>query len=176
MIKKLIAGVIAAAGLAGQADAAAYTFSFTNGANVYASGGLTTSDTLNGDNAYDILSISGAVDGVAITGLYTGPQTPFSYVNELRTQQSDPLLGLLGFGVVSGGVGYNLYEAQTTGFGGTPANPDGIYNGATRANRIGVFALSAAVPEPATWAIMLVGFGGLGAMLRRRRGQVALTV
>jgi hypothetical protein len=31
------------------------------------------------------------------------------------------------------------------------------------------------VPEPATWAMMLVGFGGLGALLRRRRrGQVAL--
>jgi hypothetical protein len=29
------------------------------------------------------------------------------------------------------------------------------------------------VPEPASWALMLVGFGGLGAVLRRRRGQVA---
>jgi hypothetical protein len=27
------------------------------------------------------------------------------------------------------------------------------------------------VPEPATWAMMLVGFGGLGAMLRSRRKQ-----
>jgi hypothetical protein len=26
-----------------------------------------------------------------------------------------------------------------------------------------------AVPEPATWALMLVGFGGMGAILRRRR-------
>ena len=26
-----------------------------------------------------------------------------------------------------------------------------------------------AVPEPATWAMMLMGFGGLGAMIRRRR-------
>jgi hypothetical protein len=25
-----------------------------------------------------------------------------------------------------------------------------------------------AVPEPATWAMMLIGFGGLGAMIRRR--------
>ena len=31
-----------------------------------------------------------------------------------------------------------------------------------------------AVPEPATWAMMLVGFGGLGAVLRRRRNQIAL--
>ena len=31
------------------------------------------------------------------------------------------------------------------------------------------------VPEPATWALMLVGFGGLGAMLRSRRHAAALT-
>jgi PEP-CTERM motif len=31
-----------------------------------------------------------------------------------------------------------------------------------------------AVPEPSTWAMMLVGFGGLGfAAYRRRRGAVA---
>ena len=30
------------------------------------------------------------------------------------------------------------------------------------------------VPEPATWAMMLVGFGGLGAALRRRRTTLAL--
>ena len=29
-----------------------------------------------------------------------------------------------------------------------------------------------AVPEPATWALMIAGFGGAGAMLRRRR-QIA---
>jgi hypothetical protein len=36
-------------------------------------------------------------------------------------------------------------------------------------------ALPGGVPEPATWGLMLVGFGGLGAVLRRRRSQVALT-
>jgi hypothetical protein len=30
------------------------------------------------------------------------------------------------------------------------------------------------VPEPASWAMMLVGFGGLGAVLRRRRAATAL--
>ncbi|HEX5261997.1 MAG TPA: PEPxxWA-CTERM sorting domain-containing protein [Phenylobacterium sp.] len=30
------------------------------------------------------------------------------------------------------------------------------------------------VPEPATWAMMLIGFGGLGAVLRRRRALAAV--
>lgn len=32
---------------------------------------------------------------------------------------------------------------------------------------------SAAVPEPAAWALMILGFGGVGAMLRRRRTALA---
>ena len=33
----------------------------------------------------------------------------------------------------------------------------------------------AGVPEPASWALMLTGFGGLGAMLRARRRPAAAT-
>jgi hypothetical protein len=33
---------------------------------------------------------------------------------------------------------------------------------------------SGAVPEPASWALMLAGFGGLGAALRVRRGKLAV--
>jgi hypothetical protein len=29
------------------------------------------------------------------------------------------------------------------------------------------------VPEPTTWAMMLLGFGGIGAMIRRRRQTLA---
>lgn len=41
--------------------------------------------------------------------------------------------------------------------------------------RIEIGNLNAAVPEPASWAMMLVGFGFAGAMLRRRRRIAAST-
>lgn len=37
------------------------------------------------------------------------------------------------------------------------------------------FTPSAAVPEPATWAMMLIGFGAAGYALRRRRSAVVTT-
>jgi hypothetical protein len=37
----------------------------------------------------------------------------------------------------------------------------------------GGVTLLSSVPEPATWATMLIGLGGLGALLRRRRMPVA---
>jgi len=37
------------------------------------------------------------------------------------------------------------------------------------------FTVGNVVPEPSTWALMLVGFGGLGAMLRQRRVRTVAT-
>ena len=39
---------------------------------------------------------------------------------------------------------------------------------------VGAVVPTGGVPEPATWALMIMGFGSIGAMLRRRRGQLAL--
>ena len=65
---------------------------------------------------------------------------------------------------------------NTTFGGGSPyGNPawTSIYIGAS-AEFTGTFV--AKVPEPATWAMMLVGFGGLGSAMRSRRKLAATTV
>ena len=53
-----------------------------------------------------------------------------------------------------------MQTAATTGSGDTGLDKVSI-------------ALSGGVPEPATWALMVGGFGALGAVLRRRRTMVA---
>jgi len=40
--------------------------------------------------------------------------------------------------------------------------------------RVGDKIITTGVPEPATWAMMLAGFGGMGALLRHRRRAAAL--
>jgi hypothetical protein len=53
-----------------------------------------------------------------------------------------------------------------------------IYDGATGstynvAARDAFEQIQNAVPEPATWGLMIIGFGGVGAVLRRRRATMA---
>ena len=47
---------------------------------------------------------------------------------------------------------------------------DGAYSGTL------TFASQSAVPEPATWALMLIGFGAVGFSVRRRRPHLAQAV
>jgi hypothetical protein len=77
---------------------------------------------------------------------------------------------------------YNAASSGPLGPGGFEAGPIGdfgpqLYSGAEAAPVFapGTYALSqgtlsvTAVPEPATWSLMLVGFGALGVVLRSRR-------
>jgi hypothetical protein len=58
------------------------------------------------------------------------------------------------------------FSADTSGTVGSGCTPTCAVAGRDAFLQVGV-------PEPTSWALMLVGFGGLGAVLRRRRAAVA---
>ena len=62
-----------------------------------------------------------------------------------------------------------IFRTNATNYnlGGTFTTQDGSV--AQRAN----FSPTGAVPEPGTWAMMLLGFGGMGIAMRRRRRSTA---
>ena len=91
--------------------------------------------------------------------------------------------------------GATLFSTNVTLTGGYSTDPGAyVRYGATSNNGIGGFsftgnaagntsidnleardgATTGGVPEPATWAMMILGFGGVGAMVRRRRGVGAI--
>ena len=67
------------------------------------------------------------------------------------------------------------WTASYTATGADAGGPISIVltSGGAQSDWDNVRLTSGAVPEPATWAMMLVGFGGLGAAMRSRRKQAA---
>ena len=65
-----------------------------------------------------------------------------------------------------------LLSTRTSGNGGTPALfAVDVINGAGTTGNAGATAFSPAVPETSTWAMMILGFMGVGFLAYRRRGQ-----
>ncbi len=83
--------------------------------------------------------------------------------------------------IVENGVNYALNEFSFRRFLGNPVGPYQAIAGTGDGNdyvgnfRLTATAVSGAVPEPATWAMMIGGFGVIGGVMRRRRtlGTVA---
>jgi hypothetical protein len=83
------------------------------------------------------------------------------------------------YGALVGDAGGTLFLIGTgptvlTGLSGelTVGYWDSDYGDNSGTQSLSIFA----VPEPAAWAMMLVGFGAAGATLRRRRGRALATV
>jgi len=142
------------------------------------------------DDGADVLNVNPG-DSITVTGDWSAADTNNGYCPDCVIQLY--LAGLPGLPVqadlYSGGIFNNLsgrysltFDAPTTAgtyyLGGASSlqfhfiGIDGGANGAGLVNyQINV---GEAVPEPAAWAMMLMGFGGLGALLRNRRSRVAL--
>jgi hypothetical protein len=158
----------AALAIATPAAAAQYVFSFSTmtplfGPTVAGSGTFTTSDTamtVAGRTAFQILSITGSVNGVAINAP-TG-----SYGNYFTTGSS--FLDGTGttFALVTGGP-VTFFNQSSNGIYRVNTFSPGSSNFVNATS-----SAVAAVPEPATWAMMLLGFAGIGFALRRRRSAV----
>ena len=64
-------------------------------------------------------------------------------------------------GVLDAGATYRFLYTFNAGDGGGTVSGNASF-------------LQSSVPEPATWAMMLVGFGGIGMAMRRRRSSMTL--
>jgi hypothetical protein len=189
-LKTLIVTAAAAAALSTAAHAGAYTFSFVSDL------GLGDPSIVPGTASGMIYGLSAEGDHqmatrVVITAYAPGvvglPPVAFdaqSYAEYLAlnvdpniyVSQNDFSVHL---GQITSAV-YQIFGGYLDLNVGADGFPDGGgYNslvspdGQTRVQNLDGFAALhfAAVPEPATWGLMLLGFGGLGAALRTRRRE-----
>jgi hypothetical protein len=119
-----------------------------NSLNISLGSTLSFSYSPTGTNP-DELIVGGLFDG-ASTVQYSPPTDDFWLF--ITTFTASPTFDQVGYAQVSAGPNIFFTDA---GAGGT--------------GTVSVTPVTSGAPEPATWAMMLIGFGGLGASLRMRR-------
>ena len=159
---------------ASAAGAASYHFAIT-GVGFAASGTITDDETVGFANLYPCptcatgpgylaTGVTGTINGDAITGL--APLNSTAGNNNRVYPTSTPQLDWGDFGFATATTLYNVFE------GSYYQNHYGYFlavgNGPIFANAVSFSLSPAAVPEPATWVLMLGGLGAVGVALRRR--------
>ena len=121
-----------------------------------------------GSTAQAIFSITGMFNGSAITGL----ASPFG-ANNLFYANGPTFVDGSGLGfITAAGTSVNLFFQSSAGsYRINTINPFTSSFVAANAS-----VLAAAVPEPATWAVMLLGFGFVGAIMRSTKRRQKLFV
>jgi hypothetical protein len=100
-------------------------------------------------------------DVTSILTNYNGPADPYLFY------QSTEYSASAGHHFDAGSIGAFSIDGITSGFDILQGNPDEIV--------LAAYGYQVGVPEPATWAMMLLGFGGVGGALRTRRGRHRVT-
>jgi hypothetical protein len=178
---------------AGHAQAATWILDYTatdGGQPTQASVTVEISDLLNAVGGHDVTGVSGQVDGDAITGLIANPGQPFAsysadgwfiFDNVIWPDQASLISNAGLFFSGASGDEYNLFSDDASTFELYDARAGVGYV----AHSVGTLAGREApdlgpnvgdvvgVPEPAAWTMMIIGFGAIGAVLRRRRSHPA---
>ena len=130
---------------------------FTDTAGTYVSSFDFTEDM----NSTAIFTLTSAEGVITLAQLIDGVMTPTTTV--IGSSLGTGKFLELDTGLLMAGNTYRFSYSSTLPTGG------GDISG-----NVGFYA--AAVPEPATWAMMLLGFGGIGMAMRRRRKPVLAQV
>jgi hypothetical protein len=123
-------------------------------------------------------NITGTVDFTLVTSLnYPGPSTGWRagdgtdwYGGDLSfpIDVNGPVFNSAPWGQ---GYVFGIYSDGSTGYQGAlfgPGGPNNFY-----AYNVPLSVTVSTVPEPSTWAMLLLGFAGIGAMMcRRRQGAI----
>jgi hypothetical protein len=165
-ITLIAAGVLL--GSVTQSSASLLTVDFTeaNGSWITVGSGnpytVGTDPTISGSFVYDTSSTT---------------VTTVHYVTGTKTWLAADLFGLVSFVHVTGGVvdSFNLEWTADNFVSSTGASIQDVNNG-INCGRCVSFTNVSAIPEPSTWAMMLIGFAGLGyaAYRRQKKNAVAL--
>jgi len=171
-----IAALAAAAAAATPAQSAVLTYAYNFSAPFAAADAPAPSVTGSFRLLYDTASRSATLDYLSLT--IAG--TTYDKTNSIAQATTTGLGQAIILGGATNGLGYatgqnDFWLSLILPTGSWPYVYDMAYTTAnTRAFftstnvTLSAFALPAPVPEPATWGLMLVGLGAVGAMLRRR--------
>lgn len=126
-------------------------------------------------------------NGPSVPGLATGSSFDLATLTSLEFVNAASVGGF-GFGSLAGNfgaaftglpVGYNgltsLAPTSVSFALGFPVTVGGASGTFTGASNVTFSASVAAIPEPATWALMIAGFGMVGAAMRRRATRTTVT-
>lgn len=155
----IIAGAALSLALLSSQAHAATVFNFSLSGSGHSGSGQITANASGPD--FVITGLTGTLDGNAIQSLYA-PNGWQGNDNVLKT--SAPQLTVAGVSFTTSAGNFNLYYDGIGQFVTPPGY--GLYNGAQDDS---ITFSAAAVPEPAMWAMMLIGIGALGLAMRTQR-------
>ena len=180
------------------ANAALFNWSYTEANGTVGGGGTLDASATADPNAYLITSVNGTVEGKTVDSVDTSFALPNQLIyigtgysindngisfydsadNYSYNFAADGAVGGTHYpGYGCGGAAYCLLgpetgnDDQTGGSNGYPGSP--IFTSFALDDF--TVTLAGAVPEPSTWAMMILGFFGLGFMAYRRKDKLELT-